>query len=46
MRVDLNDVIEAIEYENESLDYYYNKKTGVVIYKEADGTTKCPFSLK
>ncbi len=39
MGVDLNDVIEAIEYENEFLDYYYNKKTGVIIYKEDDGTT-------
>lgn len=39
MRVDINDVIEAIEYENEFLDHYYNKKTGVIIYKEDDGTT-------
>ena len=39
MRVDINDVIEAIEYENEFLDHYYNKNTGVIIYKEDDGTT-------
>ena len=39
MRVDINDVIEAIEYENEFLDHYYNKKTGVIIYKEDDGIT-------
>lgn len=34
MRVDLEDVIEAIEYENEFLSHYYNKYTGVIIYKE------------
>lgn len=34
MRVDLQDVIEAIEYENEFLSHYYNKYTGVIIYKE------------
>lgn len=34
MKVDLQDVIEAIEFENEYLSHYYNKNTGVIIYKE------------
>ena len=38
MKVELNDVIEAIEFENELLNHFYNKKTGVIIYKE-DFTT-------
>lgn len=34
MKVNLQDVIEAIEFENDKLNHYYNKKTGVIIYKE------------
>ena len=34
MKVELNDVIEAIEFENELLNHFYNKKTGIIIYKE------------
>ena len=34
MKVDLNDVIECIEFEGELLTHYYNKKTGVIIYIE------------
>lgn len=34
MKVDLNDVIECIEFEGELLTYYYNKNTGVIIYVE------------
>lgn len=34
MKVNLNDVIESIEFSNESLDHYYNKKTGIIIYVE------------
>lgn len=38
MKVDLRDVIEAIEFENELLTHYYNKKTGIIIYKEDKST--------
>ena len=38
MKVNLSDVIEAIEFENDMLNHYYNKKTGVIIYKETPGT--------
>ncbi|MGL5616438.1 MAG: hypothetical protein ACRDD2_09485 [Sarcina sp.] len=34
MKVNLEDVMEAIEYENESVNHYYNKETGVIIYIE------------
>ncbi|WP_297522512.1 hypothetical protein [uncultured Clostridium sp.] len=34
MKVNLEDVIESIEFENESLNHYYNKKTGIIIYVE------------
>lgn len=34
MKVDLNDVIECIEFEGELLTHYYNKNTGVIIYIE------------
>lgn len=34
MKINLNDVIEAIEYENDVLNHYYNKKTGVIIYQD------------
>ena len=34
MKVELNDVIEAIEFENELLNHFYNRKTGIIIYKE------------
>lgn len=39
MKVILKDVIEAIEFENELLNHFYNKKTGVIIYKEDFTTT-------
>lgn len=39
MKVDLNDVIECIEYEGELLTHYYNKKTGIIIYVEDDSTS-------
>ena len=39
MKVELKDVIEAIEFENELLNHFYNKKTGVIIYKEDFETT-------
>ena len=38
MKVNLNDVIEAIEFENELLTHYYNKRTGVIIYLEDSST--------
>lgn len=38
MKVDLNDVIECIEFEGEFLNHYYNKKTGVIIYVEDEST--------
>ena len=38
MKVNLNDVIEAIEFENEMLNHYYNKNTGIIIYKEDSKT--------
>lgn len=38
MKVDLNDVIECIEFEGELLTHYYNKKTGVIIYIEDSST--------
>lgn len=34
MKVNLEDVIESIEYENEALNHYYNKETGIIIYIE------------
>ncbi len=34
MQVNLSDLIEAIEFENDMLSHYYNKDTGVIIYKE------------
>ena len=33
MKVNLSDLIECIEFEGELLSHYYNKKTGVIIYK-------------
>ncbi|MBE6072322.1 MAG: hypothetical protein E7208_10220 [Clostridium butyricum] len=39
MKVYLKDVIEAIEFENELLNHFYNKKTGVIIYKEDFSTS-------
>lgn len=35
MKVNLSDVIECIEFENESLNHYYNKKTGIIVYRES-----------
>ncbi len=32
MKVNLDDVIEAIEFTNDTTRYYYYKKTGVIIY--------------
>lgn len=40
MKVNLNDVIEAIEFEGEFLKHYYNKETGVIIYVEDESTSK------
>ena len=40
MKVNLNDVIEAIEFEGELLNHYYNKETGVIIYVEDESTSK------
>ena len=34
MKINLEDVIEAIEFENESLRHFYNKETGIIIYVE------------
>ncbi|NME81633.1 UPF0158 family protein [Clostridium sp. SM-530-WT-3G] len=39
MKVNLNDVIECIEFENENLNHFYNKKTGIIIYKESSDTS-------
>lgn len=39
MKVNINDVIECIEFENESLNHYYNKNTGIIIYKESPETS-------
>lgn len=38
MKVNLSDLIEAIEFENEMMNHYYNKKTGIIIYKENSDT--------
>ncbi|MEN8076493.1 UPF0158 family protein [Clostridioides difficile] len=38
MKVDLNDVIECIEFEGELLTHYYNKNTEVIIYVEDAST--------
>lgn len=34
LKVDLNDVIECIEFEGELLQHYYNKNTGIIMYIE------------
>lgn len=39
MKVNLNDVIESIEFENDILNHYYNKDTGIIIYKEDSETS-------
>ncbi|MDU3724735.1 UPF0158 family protein [Clostridium celatum] len=39
MKVNLSDLIECIEFEGELLSHYYNKKTGVIIYKEDSSTS-------
>lgn len=39
MKVLLEDLIEAIEYEGELLKHYYNKKTGVIVYEEDESTS-------
>ncbi|HCW54341.1 MAG TPA: hypothetical protein DG753_11520 [Clostridium sp.] len=39
MKVNLSDVIECIEFENENLNHFYNKKTGIIIYKESSDTS-------
>ncbi|MGL5381599.1 hypothetical protein [Clostridium sp.] len=38
MKVELSDVMEAIEFEGEVLTHYYNKKTGVIIYLEDESS--------
>ncbi|MGL4570571.1 MAG: hypothetical protein ACRCVJ_05870 [Clostridium sp.] len=40
MKVNLSDVIEAIEFEGELLSHYYNKETGIIIYVEDESTSK------
>ena len=40
MKVNLQDVIEAIEFENDQLSHYYNKETGVIIYKEDESSSR------
>ncbi|MEG2109970.1 MAG: hypothetical protein RRY19_09315 [Clostridium sp.] len=40
MKVNLSDVIEAIEFEGELLTHYYNKETGIIIYVEDESTSK------
>ena len=39
MKVNISDVIECIEFENENLNHYYNKNTGIIIYKESSETS-------
>ena len=39
MKVNLDDVIECIELENESLNHYYNKNTCIIIYRESSETS-------
>lgn len=38
LKVDLNDVIECIEFEGELLQHYYNKNTGIIMYIEDSST--------
>ncbi|MGL4876070.1 MAG: hypothetical protein ACRC30_15635 [Clostridium sp.] len=38
--INLEDVIEAIEFENEELKHYYNKETGIIIYVENEYENK------
>lgn len=42
MKVNLNDVIEAIEFTNDTTTYYYYKKTGVIIYTDDYGSVDDP----
>lgn len=42
MKVNLNDVIEAIEFANDTTTYYYYKKTGVIIYTDDYGSVDDP----
>lgn len=39
MKVNISDVIECIEFENENLNHFYNKNTGIIIYKESSETS-------
>lgn len=39
MKVNISDVIECIEFETENLKHYYNKNTGIIIYKESSKTS-------
>lgn len=39
MKVILNDVIEAIEFEGELIRHFYNKKTGIIMYLEDENTS-------
>lgn len=34
MDIKLSDVIEAIEFESDMISHYYNKNTGIIIYKQ------------
>lgn len=38
MEVNLNDVIESIEFQGELLTHFYNKKTGIIMYLEDSST--------
>ena len=42
IKVNLNDVIEAIEFANDTTRYYYYKKTGVIIYTDDYGSVDDP----
>ncbi|MGL4849807.1 MAG: hypothetical protein ACRC28_12925 [Clostridium sp.] len=38
--INLEDVIEAIEFENDELKHYYNKESGIIIYVENESENK------
>ena len=38
MKIDLNDIIECMEFEGELLTHYYNQNTGVIMYIEDEST--------
>lgn len=39
MKINLKDVIEAIEFEGELLTHYLNKNTGIIVYLEDEETS-------